>query len=333
MSTNGSAATPRVGVIGVGTIGQTHINAWQANGITPVAFADAVPSALEATIIRMGGAGFDDGAKLIESGTVDIVSICTPPVFHKQLAIAAAEAGLAVLCEKPLARTLADAEAIAEAVRRCGTLFTVGFCHRFQPEIEKLKAMIDAGELGEVITFRNRFAGLMARAHETWFANPAISGGGALADTSVHSIDLFRHLIGDPEGIHAFLSTRQTEHGPKLKVDDTAVLTLKTADGVLGVIESSWRTPPGEWTVTVYGTRGTAVVDYKEMTLRKQDANGTWQDVPVESGNRFEREFAHFLACWRGEDSPRVTVDDGVAGNRILAAAYASEPAFQTSLA
>jgi predicted dehydrogenase len=332
MSTIGSVATPRVGIIGLGSIGHTHIEAWQANGITPVAFADAVPATLEATVAANGGAGFDDGARLIQSGAVDIVSICTPPVFHKDLAIAAAETGVAVLCEKPLARTLADAEAIAEAVRRTSTLFTVGFCHRFQPEIEKLKAMIDGGELGEVMTFRNRFAGLMANAHETWFGNPAIAGGGALADTSVHSIDLFRYLIGDPDGVHAFLSTRETEHGPKLKVDDTAVLTLKTPQGVLGVIESSWRTPPGEWTVTIYGTRGTAIVDYKEMTLRKQDGDGTWQHVPVKSGSRFDREFAHFLACWRGEESPRVTVEDGVATNRILEAAYACEPAFQTSL-
>jgi predicted dehydrogenase len=332
MSTIGSVATPRVGIIGLGSIGHTHIDAWQANGITPVAFADAVPAALEATVATNSGAGFDDGAELIQSGTVDIISICTPPVFHKDLAIVAAEAGVAVLCEKPLARTLADAEAIADAVRRTSTLFTVGFCHRFQPEIEKLKAMIDGGELGDVMAFRNRFAGLMANAHETWFGNPAIAGGGALADTSVHSIDLFRYLIGDPDGVHAFLSTRETEHGPKLQVDDTAVLTLKTPQGVLGVIESSWRTPPGEWTVTIYGTRGTAIVDYKEMTLRKQDSDGTWQDVPVESGSRFDREFAHFLACWRGEDSPRVTVEDGVATNRILEAAYACEPAFQTSL-
>jgi len=326
MSSNGSPATPRVGVIGLGAIGRTHINAWKATGITPVAFADAVPAALEGAVAEHGGEGFDDGVKLIQSGEVDIVSICTPPVFHKDLAIAAAQAGVAAICEKPLARTLADAEAIAEAVERTGTLFTVGFCHRFQPEIEKLKAMIDGGELGDVMTFRNRFAGLKADAHTTWFANPAIAGGGVLADTSVHSIDLFRYLVGDPDGIHAFLSTRETEHGPELHVDDTAVLTLKTPEGVIGIIESSWRTPPGEWTVTIYGTKGTAVVDYKEMTMRRQGTDGAWHDIPVESESRFNREFAHFLACWRGEAEPRVTVRDGVAANRILDAAYACEP-------
>jgi UDP-N-acetylglucosamine 3-dehydrogenase len=326
MTAETSGAMPRVGVIGLGSIGRTHLNAWQANGITPVAFADAVPAALEAATAEHGGEAFNDGITIIQSGTVDIVSICTPPVFHKDLAIAAAEAGVAAICEKPLARTLADAEAITEAVERAGTLFTVGFCHRFQPEIEKLKEMIDSGALGQVMTFRNRFAGLKANAHETWFGNPAIAGGGVLADTNVHSIDLFRFLIGEPDGIHAFLSTRETEHGPKLEVDDTAVLTVKTADGTIGIIESSWRTPPGEWTVTIYGTKGTAVVDYKEMTLRVQDIDGAWRQIEVAPESRFNREFAHFLECWRGNAEPRVTVRDGLAANRILDAAYASDP-------
>lgn len=323
MTTNNDSTTPRVGVIGLGSIGRIHINTWRANGITPVAFADAIPTAVEETIDEYGGEGFDDGVKLIQNGSVDIVSICTPPVFHKDLAIAASEAGLAVVCEKPLAGTLADAHAITEAVERAGILFTVGFCHRFQPEIEVLKEMIAAGQLGDVMTFRNRFAGLNADVHQTWFGNPAVSGGGALADTSIHSIDLFRYLIGEPEGIHAFTSTRETEHGPELEVEDTAVLTMNTTNGVLGVIESSWRTPPGEWTVTIYGTKGTAVVDYKEMSLRRQDVDGVWHEIKVEAASRFDREFAHFVACWRGEAELRVTVRDGLAANRILDMAYA----------
>jgi predicted dehydrogenase len=319
--------TPRVGVVGLGSIGRTHIASWKANGVTPVAFADAVPAALEATVAEHGGKAFNDGIALIRSGTVDIVSICTPPLFHRELAVAAAEAGIAVLCEKPLARTLEDAEAIVGAVERSGTLFSVGFCHRFEPAIETLKAMIDTGELGEVITFRNRFAGLMANAHETWFSNPAISGGGALADTSIHSIDLFRHLVGDVAGVQAMRGTRETEHGPALDVEDSGVMILRTDSGALGVIESSWRTPPGEWSVTVYGTKGTAVVDYGTGAFRFTDAHGDTREVGVEPGSRFEREFAHFLACWRGEAKPRVTVRDGLEANRVLHMAYASATA------
>ena len=317
-------ATPRVGVIGLGSIGRTHIKTWQALGITPVAFADAVPAALEAVTGEHGGDGFGDGVELIKSGKVDIVSICTPPLFHRDLAIAAAEAGVAAICEKPLARTLEDAQAITDAVEKAGIAFTVGFCHRFEPAIEHLKGMIDRGELGDIMTFRNRFAGLKADAHETWFGNPKLSGGGVMSDTNVHSIDIFRYLIGDPEAVHAFTSTRETEHGPELEVDDTALLTLKTADGQLGIIEGSWRTPPGEWTVTVYGTKGTAFVDYKGSGIEFRKADGTTEQIDIEPGSRFEREFAHFLEVWRGNAEPIVTVRDGLAANRILDEAYAS---------
>jgi predicted dehydrogenase len=315
---------PRVGVIGAGSIGKTHIRAWQANGVTPVAFADANPAALGAVIAEYGGEGYADGLDLISADTIDIVSICTPPRFHADLAIAALDAGIAVLCEKPMARTLVEAERMAAAVERTGTLLSVGFCHRFQPQIETLKAMIDRGELGTVMSFRNRFAGHKADAATTWFSNPELAGGGVLADTSVHSIDLFRFLVGDAARVAAMTSTRETDLGPTLEVDDTAAMLLQTADGAIGVIESSWRTPAGEWTLAVHGTKGTAVMDYGTMALRVSKDGTTWEEVPVEPGDRFAREFAHFLACWRGEASPRVTAADGLAANRILDRAYRS---------
>jgi len=321
-----STATPRVGIIGLGGIGRTHIAAWKANGITPVAFSDTVPALLDAAIEAHGGTPYANANDLIQSGAVDIVSVCTPPAFHANLAIAALEAGVATICEKPLAANLADAERVQEVAGRTGTLFAVGFCHRFQPHIEELKRRIDAGELGQIRAFRNRFAGLLANAEKTWFSNPAISGGGALIDTSVHSIDLFRHLIGDPVTVDALMSTTATTLGPALPVEDTAILILKTAEGTLGSIEASWRTPVGEWTVTLYGTKGTAVVDYgtNELRICPVAGGGEWETVAVPDGDRFQREIADFIACWRGGDTPRATVADGVAANRILDAAYRS---------
>ncbi|MGB3328035.1 MAG: Gfo/Idh/MocA family oxidoreductase [Thermomicrobiales bacterium] len=315
---------PRVGIIGLGAIGRTHIAAWKANGIMPTAFSDAVPALLDATIEAHGGTPFPDPIALIQSGEVDIVSICTPPKFHPDLAIAALEAGVATLCEKPLAISAAEALRVQEAVERTGTLFTVGFCHRFQPQIEELKRRIDAGELGQIRTFRNRFAGLKADAATTWFGNPAISGGGPMIDTSVHSVDLFRFLVGDAVSVQALTSTTDSEHGPALQVEDTAILILKTAEGALGSIESSWRTPVGEWTVTVYGTAGSAVVDYNTNELRVCAAGGEWETVDVPAGDRFQREFAAFLDHWHHGGTPRATVADGVAANRILDAAYRS---------
>jgi predicted dehydrogenase len=316
--------TPRVGIIGAGGIGKTHLRAWAANGIKPAAVADAKPEILEAAIVEHGGQPYASGFDLIASGTVDIVSICTPPVFHADLAIAAAEAGLAVLCEKPLATTVEDAQRVVEAVERTGILFAMGFCHRFQPQIEALKAMIDGGELGTIREFRNRFAGHLANVEQTWFSNPKIAGGGVLVDTSVHSIDLFRYLVGNPVHTHALTSVCESDLGPSLEVEDTGVLILQTADGVLGVIESSWRTPVGEWTVAVHGTGGSAIVDYADLTLRACKAGGEWADIGVGDGDRFIVEIAAFVECWRGEGTPRATVLDGLAATCILDAAYRS---------
>jgi len=317
-----AAPTPRVGIIGAGGVGKTHLRAWATNGITPTAIADANPELLAAVIAGYGGQPYAGGVDLIASGSVDIVSICTPPAFHADLAVAALDAGMAVLCEKPLATSVGDAERVAEAVERTGALFAMGFCHRFQPHVEALKAMIDGGELGVIREFRNRFAGHLANVEQTWFSNPQIAGGGVLADTSIHSIDLFRYLVGDPIHIHALTSVCESGLGPSLDVEDTGVIVLRSAGGVLGVIESSWRTPAGEWTLAVHGTGGSAIVDYADLTLRACPKGGEWADVAVEDGDRFDREIAAFIACWRGEDIPRATIADGVAATRILNAAY-----------
>ncbi len=319
--------TPRVGIIGAGGIGKTHLRSYVANGLTPAAIADANPEILESAVAEFGGQPYERGFDLIASGLVDIVSICTPPAFHADLAVAAIEAGMAVLCEKPLATTVEDAQRVVDIVDRTGTLFAMGFCHRFHPHIERLKAMIDGGELGTIREFRNRFAGQLANVEKTWFSNARIAGGGVLVDTSVHSIDLFRYLIGDPTGIHALTSVCESELGPSLEVEDTGVLILQTAGGVLGVIEASWRTPVGEWTLAVHGTGGSAIVDYADLTLRSCKRDGQWEAVAVEAGDRFVREIAAFIDCWRGQDGPRSTVHDGLAATRILDAAYRSAAA------
>ena len=317
--------TPRIGVIGCGAIGRTHLEAYRANGVAPAALADSSQDALDAATATYGGRGYLDFRDLLGSGTIDAVSVCTPPSSHLEIVTMALGAGLAVLCEKPLATRVEDAEAMANAAERSGALLTVGFCHRFQPHIERLREMAQGGELGTVLMFRNRFAGHLPAVERTWFARPDVAGGGVMFDTCVHSVDLFRHLVGEPERVEALVSTTPTELGPALEVEDSAIILLRTATGALGAIEASWRTPPGEWAVTLYGTAGVATVDYGSEQLRvRKAAEPDWRVVDVPAGNRFEREIGNFLASVRGAAVPRVTAADGVAATRILASAYAS---------
>ncbi len=313
---------PRIGIIGLGGIGRKHIATWTELGLPPVAVTDAIPAVREEAATSTGGRVFDSGEALVRNGEVDIVSICTPPAFHKELAITAIEAGLTVLCEKPLAHTLADAEAIAAAVNQFNGTLHVGFCHRFEPAIMAIRELIQSGDLGTVITLRNRFAGHMDHPENTWFANEEISGGGALADTTIHSIDMFRYLLGDAVQVRSLTSTQSSELGPALRVDDTGIILLANAAGALGTLEASWRTPPGEWSITVYGTKGSVSFDYATGIGTITSASGTTTPLLFESGDRFAAEFRHVLAVWQGEGEPVATVADGVAANRILSLAY-----------
>ena len=315
---------PRIGVIGLGSIGRTHITTWTDIGLSPVAVTDAVPAVRDEAASNGTWRVFASGEDLIASGEVDIVSICTPPAFHKDLAIAAIQAGLTVLCEKPLAHTLEDAEAIAAAVKDASGVLHVGFCHRFEPAMVEIRQLIQAGDLGTIITLRNRFAGHMDHPENTWFANASISGGGVLADTTIHSIDMFRFLLGDAVQVRSLASTQASELGPALNVEDTGVILLANKEGALGILEASWRTPPGEWSVTVYGTKGSVTFDYATGTSTRTSTTGEVTPLNVEPGDRFTAEFQHVADVWRHGGEPKATVADGLAANRILAEAYAN---------
>lgn len=314
--------SPRIGVIGLGAIGQTHLRTWTSLGVEPVAVADVSPAAREQASEQGNWQVYEHGLDLIRDASVDIISICTPPAFHKDIAIAALEAGKTVLCEKPLAATGEDAAAIADATASSSGQLHIGFCHRFEPAIMAIKELIESGELGVPVTLRNRFAGVMASPEKTWFSKSEISGGGALADTTIHSIDIFRFLLGDVVQVRSLNATHESEHGPALNVEDSGVILLQNEAGAIGVLESSWRTPPGEWSVTVYGTAGQASYDYATGQGFYTGATGETVPLDFEPGDRFAAEFAHVLACWRGDAEPAATAADGLAANQILGTAY-----------
>ncbi|SDS29860.1 Gfo/Idh/MocA family protein [Actinopolymorpha singaporensis] len=319
-----SAHQPRIGVVGTGSIGRAHLNAYRRAGVDPVAVADVDPAAVEAVAAEFGATAYTDIAAMLADGDLDAISVCTPPSTHQALTVRALEAKVAVLCEKPMARTLDECELMIKAAHVNRTVLTVGFCHRFQPEIEAIKAAIAEGRIGTVLTFRNRFSGPLDGVESSWFSQPAISGGGVLMDTCVHSVDLFRYLLGEVDQVRALTATTATSRGPALEVEDSAVLSLQSADGVLGVIEASWRTAPGEAVVTVSGTHGRLQLDYATMRLTEVAVDGTESVVEVTGEDRFTRQARHFLSCVAGTEQPRVTPADGARAIAVLAEATAS---------
>jgi predicted dehydrogenase len=313
-------------VIGCGTIGRQHTGAYRKIGVKPIAVADPDARALEVTAGASGARPYADYHDMLRSEDLDGVSICTPPSSHREVALSAFEAGTGVLCEKPLATTIEDCEAMIAASERNGLLLMTGLCHRFQPEIERLATIVASGELGSILMFRNRFAFHHATAATTWFSRRAIAGGGVLFDTSVHSVDMFRFLFGEVDQVVAVSASTDTNLGPALEVEDSGIIALRSESGVLGSIEASWRTPPAEATVTLYGTDGVVTYDYDRPGVIAMRRNGeeAWTHIEVEGGDRFERQAQHFLDCLGGQAEPRVTGRDGARAVEILLAAYRS---------
>jgi predicted dehydrogenase len=318
----------RIGVIGCGGIGAVHLRSWaQVADAQVVAVCDADPQrANQAAAAIQGAHAHTDFHEMLANEQLDAVDICTPPHLHTPAALAAIGHGLAVLSEKPLARNPEEARQIVEAAEAKGTMLMTAFCHRFHPPVEAVKALLDEGKLGRVVMFRNRFGAHFKGVETRWFSDRELAGGGSLMDTSVHSIDLFRYLVGEVTAVTGafatFNSTLQITPGA---VEDSAAILLRAEGGAIGVIESSWQTPFSANVVEIYGETGAAVIDYDKDEARYQLEGGSgWVAIPREARDRFAEEVRHFAAVIRGEATPRMTGRDGLRAVEIIYDAYAA---------
>ena len=312
----------RVAVIGAGGIAGAHLRAYAARAerCEIVGIADVLESAAREKAATYGGAVFSDGVAMLEALQPDAVSICTPPKYRLPFVEAAAARGIAVLCEKPPARTLAETEAIVAAMG--GGTLQFAFCHRFHGPLQAAQELIRGGKLGELVQIENRFAFRFARAGASWFTDAEIAGGGILIDTLVHSIDIFRALTGDEiERTEAAVSSTLP-----IKVEDSASLLVQSAGGVIGSLNCSWVTPVAEAIVRIHGSEGQAVIDYNaEAGLRYRLAEDeNWTAQRFDAPDRFVAQADHFLRCIESGQQPLVSGMDGLAVMRVIESAYES---------
>ena len=312
----------RVAVIGAGGIGGAHLRAYAAHAerCEIVGIADVVESAAKERTAEFGGRAFGDTDEMLDVLRPDAVSVCTPPKYHLPAVESAAKRGIAVLCEKPPARTLAETEAMVEAMQ--GALLQFAFCHRFHPPLRAAQELIASGRLGRLVQIENRFAFRFARAGASWFTEKEIAGGGMLIDTLVHSIDIFRALTGQEiESAQAALSTVLP-----IEVEDSASLLIRSSGGVLGTLNCSWVTPVADSYVRIHGTEGQAVIDYNAaagLRYKLADDEG-WTEQTFDEPDRFVAQADHFLRCIETGAQPLVDGEDGLAVMRVIEAAYQS---------
>lgn len=251
----------KVAVIGCGSIAKyRHLPEYQAQpNVDILALCDAVKERVQEMAQIYDATPYTNYKDLLKDKEIQAVSICTPNVFHAPMAIEALQAGKHVLCEKPMATTMADAKRMNEAASQSGRILMIGHNQRFVPSHQKARKMIEAGDLGKIYSFRTSFGhsgpeSWSIEGKESWFFKKEQAILGAMGDLGVHKADLLRFLLGEEMiEVGAFAETSAKE---KANVEDTAVCILRTESGIIGTLAASWSYQKEDNSTVIYGEKG-----------------------------------------------------------------------------
>lgn len=332
----------KVGIIGCGKIARVHaqslVNLAEAEFIA-VCDMDEARAQMFAAEFGVPHV-FSDMQAMLRAGLVEAVMCCTPHPIHERVVVAAAEAGVHVLCEKPMAITLDEADRMIAATDRAGVALGVIFQRRWWPAAQRIRAAIDDGRLGKLTL--GECAVKIWRPQEYFASDPwrgkwATEGGGVLMNQAVHAIDQFAWFMGKPvEVVGRFATLR---HGDYIDVEDTAVATVVFESGALGTIQAASTFQPGfGFRVGVHGDNGAAVSVW-ERNEGEQGVTDVWtiqgeEDrvagwlADEQDGLGFpgfhELQIRDFLQAIRDHRSPAVTGHDARISLAIILAIYES---------
>jgi predicted dehydrogenase len=255
-----------IAILGAGMVARYHATAIERTpGARLVAVGRSDPARVDETAAQFGVPCLTDEAVLLARDDVDAVCICTPSGLHAQQAIAAARAGKHVLVEKPIALTLADADAMIAACDRAGVRLGVALQRRTEPEFQRVQAAIAADELGRIVLGSINMPYLRLQSYyesADWRGTWALDGGGALMNQGIHLVDLLLWLAGDATEVRANAAT--LTHA--IEVEDCVTATLRFANGALGSITATTAAAPGfPHRVEVYGDRGGVQIEGEQV--------------------------------------------------------------------
>ncbi len=341
----------RVGIIGTGSIARAgHIKAYLAReDVDLVACCDIDKGRAEKFAEDFGFKGvYTDYKEMLQKENLDAVSVCVWNSAHAEVAIAALEAGVNVLSEKPMAMSAAEGMKMKEAAEKSGKLLMIGFVRRFGTKADIAKALVDGGELGKVYYAKTKCIRRCGNPGG-WFADKNFSGGGPLIDLGVHMIDLARYLMGKPKAVRATGFTaggigamqniknfsRYTASNAVTdvcNVEDFATALVHFDNGAVLHVEVSfcgYIEPKEELTLDVLGDEGGLRVEpdlklFKQKYDRLMDVTPVYNMPPVQFNEMFGDEISHFIDCVKGEAECRNTPDDGIELMKILDAIYES---------
>lgn len=307
---------PRIAVLGCGYWGSNHIRTLKSLG--------ALSAVSDANLARAEGFAIEQECRaiapdeLFDDPDIDALVIALPPQFHAELAIRAVRAGKDVLVEKPIALTVKDAERAVSEAHKAGRIFMVGHVLRFHPAFEKLKQLIDEGELGDVRYIHSHRLGL-GKFH---------TESDALWDLAPHDLSMILAITGEPPMEVRGEGAALLDH-----LSDFAHVHMRFSNGIRSHLFTSRLNPYRERRLTVVGNKAMAVFDDVEPWDRKLAVyrHAVWQDsghwaftadepvyVPVQEAMPLTRELQHFIDCVNTRSEPRTDGREAIEVLRIL---------------
>ncbi len=319
------AARPlRFGIISFAHMHATsYARCIQANPDTElVAVADPDAERGQTWAGRFGVPLYTDHRELLARDDIDAVIVTTANVEHAAMTIDAAAAGKHVLCEKPLATTVADGRAMIDACARAGVFLGTAFPCRYLPAVSRVKGQVDAGKLGKILAIAGANRGWMPGG---WFVDRAQSGGGAVMDHTVHVADLIRWFTG-AEFAEVYAEAGTLFHD--LDIDDAGLLSFSMTDGTICTLDASWSRLPhyrgwGDVSMSILGEDGYVSIDSlsQALMLSNEERGATWIGWGSDMDYLLIEDFARRVS--RGEP-PAITGEDGLAATALALAAYRS---------
>ncbi|WP_077601905.1 Gfo/Idh/MocA family protein [Oceanobacillus sojae] len=320
----------KVAVIGCGSIAtHRHLPEYAANeNVEITAVCDVVGERAREAAVKYQAKAYTDYKTLLKEERIDAVSVCLPNYLHAPVSIDALNAGMHVLCEKPMATSIEEADKMIEAAERNGKKLMIGHNQRFVASHRKAKELIESGAIGNVYSFRTAFGhggpeGWSADGKESWFFKKDEAFIGAMGDLGVHKADLVRYLLQDEfVEVGAFVETSAKEN---TDVDDNATLILKSAKGTIGTLAASWAyTAKEDNSTVIYGEKAILrLEDDPAYSLVVQYANGETVKYELgaiqsndEGGQTTTHVINHFVDSIQTDTAPLI---DGEEGKKSLA--------------
>ncbi|MEX2600672.1 MAG: Gfo/Idh/MocA family oxidoreductase [Balneolaceae bacterium] len=325
-----------IGIVGCGTISDTHAKAIrQSEAGVLLAACSRDKSRVDNFCSRHGGVPYSDYDSFLAHDGLDVVVICTPSGTHLEMGLAAADQGKHLIVEKPIEITLERGRQLVEYCNRAGVQLAVIYQNRFIPDVQQMKQALDLGEIGRAFMVDGAVKWFRDQEYYDrggWRGTLDLDGGGAVINQSIHTIDLMVWMCGDVESLHAYTGTYTHAN---VEGEDNAVVSMKFADGSLGLFRASTSmVPPQERTIEIHGTEGTARLSGDRFSIIREDdaenssagSSGSGAASPLSgmSGDHHAMQYRSILESFRSGTVPELSGEESLRSLAVVEAIYQS---------